>query len=287
MTTLTENERNEIEDANRSGRPVIMLVHGLWLLSSSWDRWRARYEAAGYATVAPAWPDDPATVEEAREHPEAFAKKRVGQVTDHYLEAARTLSARPAVVGHSFGGLIAQKLAGEGVAAVTVAIDAAPYRGILPVPFSSLRSSSAVVAHPTNADRAVTLTIEQFMYGWANALDESEAAQLYEEFHVAAAGRPIFQDVAANLNPFTEIKVRTKAKDRGPMLLIAGQKDHTLPPSVIKAEYKKQRRNKAAVTEYVELPDRGHSLTIDHGWAEVADTALRFVQAHLPVTTQA
>jgi non-heme chloroperoxidase len=284
--TITSAERVEIERAAASGRPVVVFVHGLWLLSSSWDRWRAHFEAAGYATLAPGWPDDPTTVAEAREHPEAFAKKMVRQVTDHYLEAIAGLPAEPAVVGHSFGGLIAQKIAGEGASAVTVAIDPAPFRGVLPLPASSLKSASPVLLNPANARRAVTLTFEQFRYGWANALDEDEARRLYEEFHVAAPGAPLFQAATANLNPFAETGVRTEAADRGPLLLVSGERDNTVPWALTRAAFEKQQRN-AAVTEIVELPGRGHSLTIDHGWREVADTALAFVRAHLPARQSA
>lgn len=279
--TLTPLELEEIESANRSGRQPVAFVHGLWLLSSSWDRWRRLFEDSGYSTIAPGWPDDPATVAEAREHPEVFAHKMVQAVTDHYLEAIRRLSIRPAVVGHSFGGLIAQKIAGEGAAAVTVAIDPAPGRGILPLPVSALRSGFPVLGNPANARRSVTLTFEEFTYGWANNLDEEEARRLYDEFHVAASGVPIFQAASANLNPFSETKVRFDAEDRGPLLVISGGKDHTVPHAIAHAAYKKHAKN-AAVTEFVEFPDRGHSLTIDHGWAEVAQTALDFVRKHGP-----
>ena len=149
----------------------------------------------------------------------------VAQVTEHYLEAIGRLGRKPAVVGHSFGGLIAQQIAGQGAAAVTVAIDAAPFRGVLPVPLSSLKSSFAVLSHPANKGRAVTLSFDQFRYGWANAVTEDEAKQLYEEFHVAASGAPIFQVVAANLNPWTEIKVDTGNPDRGPLLIVSGGAD--------------------------------------------------------------
>ena len=282
MGSLTAPEIAELEAANAAGRPTVLFVHGLWLLSSSWDRWRRLFEAAGYSTVAPTWPDDPASVEEARAHPEAFAKKKVGQVVEHYLEAIGRLDTKPAVVGHSFGGLIAQEMAGDGVAAVTVAIDAAPFRGVLPVPVSSLRSSAPVVSNPANAVRAVTLTLDEFTYAWANNLDESEAKELYEKFHVAASGRPIFQVIAANLNPFTELKADTRTDKRGPLLLIAGSNDHTVPSKVVEAEFKKQKHN-VDVTEFVEVPNRGHSLTIDHGWQEVAGAALKFIQSHLAV----
>jgi pimeloyl-ACP methyl ester carboxylesterase len=259
-----------------------VFVHGLWLLASSWDRWRAVFEEAGYATLAPGWPDDPETVEQARAHPEVFAHKVVGQVTDHYADAIRRLTTRPAVVGHSFGGLIAQKLAGEGLAAVTVAIDPPAFRGVLPVPASSIKASAPVLANPANRGRAIALTFDQFTYGWANALPEDEARALYEEFHVPGSGAPIFQAVAANLNPWTDIAVDTRNPQRGPLLIVSGGKDHTVPHAVTQPQYRHQQHN-AAVTEYVELPGRGHSLTIDSGWREVATTALGFVTAHAPV----
>jgi len=275
-STLTEIELAEIVRANESGRRPVVFVHGLWLLSSSWDRWRAVFEDAGFTTIAPGWPDDPASIEEARANPDAFASKMVQEVTDHYLGAIAELNLKPAVVGHSFGGLIAQKAAGEGASFATVAIDPAPFQGVLAVPFSSLRSSAPVVGHPSSLKRGVTLSFEEFRYGWANALDEDEARALYDEFHVAAAGNPIFQVVTANLNPFAETKVDTRNRDRGPLLLIGGDADHTVPVKPTEQAYKIQSRN-PAVTELVVLPDRGHSLTIDHGWAEVAQTALDFI----------
>jgi pimeloyl-ACP methyl ester carboxylesterase len=275
--TLTVHEADEINAANDSGRPPVLFVHGLWLLSSSWDRWRRLFEDAGFATVAPGWPDDPDSVEQARRDPEVFAGKMVGAVTDHYAAAIGRLTRKPAVVGHSFGGLIAEKLAGQGLAAATVAVDPAPFRGILPVPASSIKASSAVLSNPANRGRAIALTFDQFRYGWANAVDEDEAHQLYDDFHVAASAVPIFQAVAANLNPFSETKVDTHNPDRGPLLIIGGQKDHTVPPVLTEAAFKHQDKNAAAVTEYTVMPDRGHALTIDHGWREVAQAALDFI----------
>ncbi|HEX3751594.1 MAG TPA: alpha/beta hydrolase [Streptosporangiaceae bacterium] len=275
--TLTAHEVSEINAANDSGRQPVLFVHGLWLLSSSWDRWRRVFEDAGFATVAPGWPDDPDSVEQARQDPEVFAGKMVGAVTDHYAAAIGQLSRKPAVVGHSFGGLIAQKLAGEGLAATTVAVDPAPFRGILPVPASSIKASAAVLSNPANRGRAIALTFDQFRYGWANAVDEDEARQLYDTFHVAASAVPIFQAVAANLNPFSETKVDTHNPARGPLLIIGGENDHTVPPVLTELAFKHQDKNPAAVTEYVVLPGRGHALTIDHGWREVAQTALDFI----------
>lgn len=282
MPTLTPRELAEIERADADGRPVVAFVHGLWLLSSSWDRWRALFEENGYATIAPGWPDDPETIEEARERPEVFARKMVQAVTDHYLEAIGGLSSTPAVVGHSFGGLIAQKIAGEGASAATVSIDPAPGRGVLPLPPSALKAGSPVLGNPANARRSVTLTYEEFRYGWTNNLTEEESRKLYDEFHVAASGVPIFQAAVANLNPFSETKVDYKAEDRGPILLISGEKDHTVPHAITHAAYKKHAHNTHAVTEFVEIPGRGHSLTIDSGWREVAESALAFVRKHHP-----
>lgn len=275
--SLTASELSEVDAANESGRQPVVFIHGLWLLSSSWDRWRTMFESAGYSTVAPGWPDDPATVAEARATPEVFARKMVGAVTDHYLAAIDKLHSKPAVIGHSFGGLIAQKVAGEGASAATVAIDPAPGRGILPLPPSALKAGSAVLGNPANARRSVTLTFDEFRYGWTNALDDDEARQLYDQFHVAASGVPIFQAAASNLNPFSETKVNFSADDRGPLLVISGEKDHTVPHAIAHAAYKKHLKN-SAVTEFAEISDRGHSLTIDHGWQEVAQHSLDFIE---------
>jgi non-heme chloroperoxidase len=254
----------------------VVFIHGLWLLPSSWDRWASVFEEAGYAPLTAAWPDDPQTVDEARAHPQVFAGKTVGQVAEHIDEVIGGLERKPAVVGHSFGGLLAQIVAGRGLAEVSVAIDPAPFRGVLPLPISALRSASPVLANPANRSRAVALTYQQFRYGWANALGEDEARELHDAFSVPAAGAPLFQAASANLNPWTEAKVDTGNPNRGPLLIISGERDHTVPWAIANASYKRQARN-SAVTEIKEIPDRGHALTIDSGWREVSDTALEFV----------
>ncbi len=274
---LADWEENEIDGANATGLVPVVFVHGLWLLSSSWQPWRDFFEQNGYTTLAPGWPDDPATVAEAKENPEAFAHKMVQQVTDHYLAAIAKLDRKPVVIGHSFGGLIAQKIAGEGVAVATVAIDNAPFKGVLPLPVSALKSAAPVLTHPTNVGKAVSLTFEQFVFGWANNLDEGEARQLYETYHVPAAGAPLFEAATANFSFSGETKVDHKNPDRGPLLIIAGAKDNTVPLAITQASYKIQAKN-PGVTEIAEIPGRGHSLVIDHGWREVAETALAFVK---------
>lgn len=266
-----------METANASGRQPVVFVHGLWLLPNSWDRWRTLFEERGYATLAPGWPDDPDTVEEARQRPEVFAGKSVGQITTHHGDIIGQLSRPPIVIGHSFGGLVTQKLAGQGLAAGAVAIDPAPYRGVLPLPLSSLKASFPVLGNPRNRKRSVPLTFQQFRYAFANAVSDVEARELYDTFAVPGSGVPLFQAAFANINPKTEASVDTKNPDRGPLLIISGEKDHTVPWKIANASYKRQKRS-AAPTEITEIPGRGHSLTIDSGWPEVAETALSFLE---------
>jgi pimeloyl-ACP methyl ester carboxylesterase len=277
--SLTDREVQEIDRANSSGRKPVVFVHGLWLLPVAWKPWCELFEENGYSALAPGWPDDPETVAEAREHPEVFAGKRIKQVTDHMAEVIARLKERPAVVGHSFGGLITQQLAGRGVAAVSVPIDPAPFRGVLPLPLSSLKGSFPVLGNPANFRRSVTLTYEQFRYAFVNAVSESEARELYEQHAVAASGAPLFQAATANFNPLTEARVDTRNPARGPMLVLDGEKDHLVPWAVANASYKRQKRNQAPTLIKL-IPGRGHSLVFDGGWQEVAQTALDFVKEH-------
>jgi len=276
-TGITQHESDQVERANTSGRKPVVFIHGLWLLPSSWDRWATLFEDAGYTAVSPGWPDDPETVADAKAHPDVFAGKTVGQVADHVDKIVRRLNKKPAVIGHSFGGLLAQIIAGRGLASVTVAIDPAPFRGVLPLPISALKASSPVLSNPANRSKAIPLTYEQFRFAFANAVSEDEAKQLYETFAVPASGAPLFQAAAANLNPWTEAKVNTINPDRGPLLIIDGEKDNTVPWAIANASYKRQKRN-PGVTEITKIAGRGHALTIDSGWKEVAQTALAFVQ---------
>jgi non-heme chloroperoxidase len=281
MTDLTAHEQQQISDANASGHPPVVFVHGLWLLPSSWDRWQTLFQEAGYATLAPGWPDDPETVAEAKADPSVFAGKSIKDVADHLDGVIQMLGRKPAVVGHSFGGLMTQILAGRGRSAASVAIDPAPFRGVLPLPISSLRSASPALRNPLNRGRAVPLTYEQFRYAFANAVPEDEAHELYDTFAVAAPGEPLFQAAAANLNPWTEDKVDTKNPERGPLLILDGELDHVVPWSIANASYDQQKGN-PGVTEIQKIPGRGHSLTIDNGWREVAQLALAFVQRYVP-----
>lgn len=274
---VTHWELAEVERANASGLRPAVFVHGLWLLPNSWDAWRKLFEENGYTTLAPGWPDDPRTRQEAYANPSVFAGKDVQTVTDHYLAVISGLRQKPVVIGHSFGGLIVQKIADEGAAAATIAIDNAPIKGVLPLPFSALKSGFPVLKNPANRNKAITLTFEQFKYGWGNNLSEAENRQLYDTYHVPASGIPLFQAGLANFSFSKACKVDVKNPNRGPLLIISGTKDTTAPKAFTYGSYKKQLKN-PETTEYVEVEDRGHSLVIDHGWPGVADEALKFAK---------
>jgi len=279
MTTSSTHlsDEEQVNQANATGRTPVVFIHGLWLLPSSWDRWAEVFDQAGYAPLTPGWPDDPETVAEANANPAVFAHKTIEQVADHFGDVIGKLDKKPAVIGHSFGGLMTQIVAGRGLSAASVAIDPGPFRGVLPLPFSALKSAWPVLSNPANRNRAVPLTYDQFRFGFANAVGEDEARQLYDMFAVPASGAPVFQAAAANLNPWTEDKVNTTNPDRGPLLIMSGEKDNTVPWAIANASYHQQQHNKG-VTEIVEMPNRGHALTIDGGWREVADTALTFIK---------
>ena len=274
---ISEREAQQIEKANASGNTPVVFIHGLWLLPSSWNNWVEFFEENGYAGLTPDWPDDPETVEEARANPDVLANKSLKQVADHTAEVIGGLQKKPAVMGHSTGGLLTFMIADRGLSAASVAIDPGPFRGVLPLPISALRAAGPVLKNPFNRSRAIALTPDQFKYGWANALSDEEAKQLYETYHVAAPGKALMQMANANLNPWTEAKVDPRNPERGPLLIIDGEKDHTVPWAIANAAYKRQSHNEA-VTEIEKIPNRGHALTIDSGWREVAQKALDFVK---------
>jgi non-heme chloroperoxidase len=278
--TITTREQSEITAANESGRQPVVFVHGLWLLASSWDAWKARFEDEGYAAVAVDWPDDPASFDEAIDRPEAFAGKGVVEVADHVEEVVRALDREPIVIGHSFGGLLTQITAGRGLAKAAVAIDPAPFKGVLPLPLSTLKGAFPVLKNPANKGRAVRLTFDEFRYGFANAVPEQEARDLYDDRHVPAPGRPLFQAAFANLNPRAATKVDTARADRGPLLVISGGDDNIVPWAVANAAYRIQAKRNPNPTEIVEVEGVGHSLVIDSHWGEVADVALAFLHRH-------
>ncbi|MER7667522.1 alpha/beta fold hydrolase [Kitasatospora sp. NPDC096128] len=255
----------------------VLFIHGLWLHSTSWQPWIDLFRAEGYAPSAPGWPGDPDTVEEARQNPESIADHGIDDVVEHYATIIRGLEAPPVLIGHSFGGMIAQKLLGREPVAAAVAIDAAQIKGVLPLPLSALRSTLPVFRNPANRHRAVSLTTEQFRFAFGNALSEEESDGLFERWTIPAPGKPLFEAAAANFDPHSPAKVDTANSGRGPLLLVSGGKDHTVPESVTRATLK-QYRHSGAVTEFLSFPDRGHSLTVDGGWREVAEAVLAWLR---------
>ena len=274
---LTERERLEVDRANADGRQPIVFVHGLWLLQNCWDHWADFFEKDDYVAVSPDWPGDPASADKANADPASLAGRTIGEVARHHQEVIERLDRKPFVIGHSFGGALAQILAAKGLSLATVAIDPAGLRGVLPLPFSALKAAWPALRSPLNRHRAVPLSFEQFAFSFANALDETEGRALYDEFAVPGPGMPLFQAAAENINPWTELQVDWLAAGRGPLMIMSGEKDNTVPTVVARAAFDRQSDN-PGITEFVEVAGRGHSLTIDHGWREVAEAALVFLR---------
>jgi pimeloyl-ACP methyl ester carboxylesterase len=258
-----------------TGTPVVF-IHGLWLHASSWESWAELFSAAGYDPIAPGWPGDSDTVEASRANPDSIADQGIDDVTRHYQAIIDTLPSRPILIGHSFGGMIAEKLLGLDYGAAAIGIDAAQIKGVLPLPLSALHSTLPVFKNPANKHKAVSLTAEQFRFSFGNAVSEEESNALYERWAIPAPGKPLFEAAVANFSLHSPAKVNTDNEGRGPLLLIMGGQDHTVPEAITKATVK-QYRHSSAVTELEEFSDRGHSLTIDSGWREVADLCLAWL----------
>jgi pimeloyl-ACP methyl ester carboxylesterase len=261
-------------------RVPVVFIHGLWLHSTSWQPWADRFREAGYEPVLPEWPGVPATVAEAREHPETQAGVGIDDVVEHHAGVVRDLPSSPVLVGHSFGGLVVQALLDRGLGRAGVAIDPAPIRGVVRLPPAQLRAALPVLANPANRRRAVSLTPAQFRANFGNALTGEEAEQLHERWTIPSPGRPLFQAALANMTPRRRAAtaVDTSRDERGPLLIVSGGADRTVPDSVSRAAYRLYGKS-AAVTAFRQFPDRGHSLTVDSGWPEVADAALDWLRA--------
>jgi non-heme chloroperoxidase len=273
-----------VEDPVTAPTPVpVVFVHGLWLHATSWTPWLELFAARGYDPIAPGWPGDAATAEATRADPEAVAGFGVGDVTDHYSEIISGLSSPPVVIGHSFGGLIAQRLHGMGFTRACVVISPAQFRGILGLPLAQLQSAWPVLSHPGLRRKTWSHTPDSFARAFANAVPRAESDQLLATHGIPSPARPLFQAGLANLTPHSEASVDTK-RERGPLLLIAGGEDRTVPEATVRAAYKIQQRNRG-VTELVTFPDRGHSMGADSGWSEIAGTALDFLTRHGVGTT--
>ena len=260
-----------------AGRPTVF-IHGLWLHASSWAQWLDHFREAGYEPLAPGWPNEPPTVDEARSHPELVANIGIDDVTAHMAAIIDGLEEAPVIVGHSFGGLIAEKLLGQGYGAAAVAIDPAQIKGVLPLPLAQLRAALPGLGNPANLHKAVSLTKKEFRFGFGNAVAAEESDELFERWTIPSPARPLFEAAVANFSLHSPAKVDTKKEDRGPLLLISGTEDHTVPDVVTRSTLK-QYRDSTAVTELKQFEGRGHSLTIDSGWKDVADTVLEWLRA--------
>ena len=135
-----------------------VFIHGLWLHATSWGPWLDLFREAGYEPVAPGWPHEPDTVAAAREQPELVANTSIDEAVEHYATIIAGLGAPPVIIGHSFGGLITEKLLGQGIGAAGVAIDPAQIKGVLPLPLAQLRAGLPALGNPANLHRAVSLT---------------------------------------------------------------------------------------------------------------------------------
>lgn len=259
-------------------KPPVVFVHGLWLHSDSWKKWISLFKENGYEASAPGWPGDAATIEETRQHPERVAGKGINEIVAHYAILIKALPSKPIVIGHSFGGLIAQKLLGMDLASAAIAIDAAPIQGVLALPASSLKVASVALKNPGNWSNAVSLTAEEFRYGFTNTLSSEESDALFA-FTIPSPGRPLFQAALANFVPNSSAKIAVHNQQRGPLLLIGGGMDNTVPVAITRATHKLYGKSKA-ITDIKEFPDRDHSLAINSRWQEVADYSLSWLKQH-------
>ena len=261
-----------------ASRTPVVFIHGLWLHATSWNRWLDLFRDAGYEPIAPGWPGEPETVRAARENPDLVADTGIDDAVAHFAEIIGALDVKPVIIGHSFGGLLAEKLLGQDLAAAAVAIDPAQVKGVLPLPLAQIRAALPVLGNPANLHKAISLTAKQFRFGFGNELSEEESDDLYEQWSIPAPARPLFQAAVANFVVHSEAKVNTANQMRGPLLLISGKQDHTVPDVTTRSTLK-QYRDSTAVTELRQFEGRGHSLTIDSGWREVADATLAWLEA--------
>ncbi|MDX1889443.1 alpha/beta hydrolase [Mycolicibacterium sp. 050158] len=284
----------------------VVFIHGLWIHSTAWQPWLDLFTERGYRVSAPGWPGDGETVAATRANPEALDDVGIRTIVDHYASVIGSADgrheAKPIAVGHSFGGLIAQELLAAGLVAAAVAIDPAPIKGVKALPLAQLRSAFPVLSNPANRHRTVSLNLRQFRYAFGNALSVEESNRLHELWTIPGPGLPLFEAATANLSKNSPARVDTRLVDRGPLLLTSGTEDHTVPLKVTKEVFGMYAKgvsdtpvngvsdtpvngvsdtpvNGVSDTDFHVFPGRGHSLTIDHGWRDVAEVALDWFAA--------
>jgi pimeloyl-ACP methyl ester carboxylesterase len=275
----TENREQQGTEMSEQRPNTIVLIHGLWMTPLSWENWIDRYQTAGYEVIAPAWPGMEGGIDALRADPTAIEHLGVEEIVDHYDAIITKLSSPPIIMGHSFGGAFAEVLLDRGLGAAGVASDAAAVKGITKLPFAQLKSAFPVLKNPANNHRAVALTPSEFHYAFTNTMSEEDSRAAFERYAVPGPGRVLFQGAFANFNPRAATHVNFRNDDRAPLLLIAGEDDHTVP-AVVDRSAAKHYRKSSAITEYKEFPGRAHFIIGQQGWEEVADYALAWAAEH-------
>ena len=258
--------------SGQSNAKTIVLIHGLFLTWSSWEKWVERYSARGFNVLAPGWPGLEGSVESLRSDSTPLTKLDIKTVVDHFDALLRQLESPPIVMGHSFGGLFAQLLGYRNVASAVVGIDPTAPAGVLELPFSTLKASAPVLAHPSNRAKATMLTAEQFHYAFTNTVSEEESQALYDRYAVPCANHVLFEGAFENFVPHSPARIDVK-RDRPPILLIAGGSDHLVPAGYTRANFNLIDQS-PGITAFKAFPGRPHFTGAVPGWEDVADYAL-------------
>jgi pimeloyl-ACP methyl ester carboxylesterase len=266
-------------------RTPLMLIHGAWLTSESWENFATYFSARGFAVSAPEWPRKEGGVEEQREAAENLKGLGLDEIVDHYEEEIRALDEQPVLIGHSYGGLIVELLLDRGLGRAGVAMSPAPPKGILVLPFSTLKAAAPALAHPSRWHGIVPLTLEEFTYGFVNTFSPEDAAAAYEKYAVPETGQIFYEAGFANFRMDPPTEVDFKRADRAPLLIVGAEKDHTVPASLSHKQYSKYERSEAQ-TDYLEFAGRPHLMMAAEGWEEIAagiESWLNGVLATTPV----
>jgi len=265
LNTYTRRSRR----GNRRRSHSVDVHSRAWLSSGSWENFSEYFAHRGFDVSAPEWPRKHGDVEELREATDDIKGLGLTEIVDHYEEQIDALDGPPVLIGHSFGGLIVELLLDRGLGRAGVAMSPAPPKGILVLPFSSLKAAAPALAHPSKWHGVVPLTLEEFTYGFVNTFSPEDAKAAYEKYAVPETGQIFFEAGFANFHLHPPTEVHFKSDERAPLLIVGAEKDNTVPASLAKKQYEKYEKS-AAQTEYVEFPGRPHLMMIGEGWEEIA-----------------
>ncbi len=276
-------------EAASTNRPPLMLVHGAWLSARSWENFADYFRDRGFTVSAPEWPRKHGDVEQLREATEELEGLGLTEIVDHYGNQIKSLEEPPVLIGHSFGGLIVELLLDRGLGRAGVAMSPAPPKGILVLPFSSLKAAAPALAHPSKRHGVVPLTLEEFTYGFVNTFSPEDASAAYDRYAVPETGQIFYEAGFANFHLHPPTEVHFKNGDRAPLLIVGAEKDHTVPASLSHKQFEKYAKSDAR-TDYIELLGRPHLMMVGEGWEDVAariGSWLDSVLATPPVTASA